>query len=318
MPAHQTAVPVARARHSYSFKKTEHQNPITGREETMRPQIRFSSSLVLAALCAGSAVAGEYREAGRALALGDSVVFGYITQAGHAYVSADNFIGSPEYLRELLHMDTVNAGCPGETTASFLSSSGADNGCRSFRAAFPLHVAYSSTQLAFATDFLRQHPGTNLVTIGVGANDVFLLQKACAGDPNPAQCIQAGLPAVLGAAGTNMAVTLAQLRATGFGGVIVVVNYYSPDYSDPTQTAITALLNQAIAAPAMAYGAVVADVFSAFQSAVSSPTVGGKTCNAGLLNVDPQDPTLCDVHPSQSGQRLIAKTIARVYDHATR
>jgi lysophospholipase L1-like esterase len=284
----------------------------------MTPQIRLSLSLVLAALCAGSAAAGEYRESGRALALGDSVVFGYITQAGHAYVNADNFIGSPEYLAELLHMDTVNAGCPGETTTSFLSASAPDHGCRSFRAAFPLHVAYSSTQLAFATAFLGQHPGTDLVTIGLGANDVFVLQDACAGAPNPAQCIQSGLPAVLGAVGSNMAVTLAQLRATGFGGVIVIVNYYSPDYSDPTQTAITALLNQAIAAPAMAYGAVVADVFSAFQSAVSNPAVGGKTCNAGLLNVDPQDATLCDVHPSQSGQRLIAKTVARVYDHATR
>ena len=291
--------------------------PQQPREENMRPSIRSSASMVLAALCAGSAAAGEYRESGRALALGDSVVFGYINQAGRAYVNADNFIGSPEYLAEFLQMDTVNAGCPGETTASFLSASGADNGCRSFRAAFPLHVAYGSTQLAFATAFLKQHPGTDLVTLGLGANDVFVLQKACVTDPNPAQCIQSGLPAVLGAAASNMAATLAQLRATGFGGVLVIVNYYSPDYSDPTQTAITALLNQAIAAPALAYGAVVADVFSAFQSAASNPGVGGKTCNAGLLNVDPQDATLCDVHPSQSGQRLIARTVARVY-HAIR
>jgi len=113
-----------------------------------------------------------------------------------------------------------------------------------------------------------------------------------------------------------MARILAELRSTGFGGTIVIVNYYSPDYSDPNQTAITALTNQAIAAPASAYGAVVADVFDAFRGAVSTPTLAGKTCNAGLLNVDPQNQALCDVHPSQSGQRLIARTVLSAYERA--
>jgi len=83
---------------------------------------------------------------------------------------------------------------------------------------------------------------------------------------------------VLATVAANMATILAELRATGFGGVIVIVNYYSLDYSDPV----------------------------------------GKTCNVGLLNVDPQDPVnSCDVHPSQSGQRLIATTIAQAYRATT-
>ena len=92
-----------------------------------------------------------------------------------------------------------------------------------------------------------------------------------------------------------------------------MVNYYSLDYSDTANTAITRLLNQSITAPARSFGAVVADVFTAFQNAVSNPAIGGKPCNAGLLNVNPQDPTqaTCDVHPSQSGQLLIAGTVAR-------
>jgi len=271
---------------------------------------------VLMACCVGS-VAAEEREDARALALGDSVVFGYITQAGHQYVNASNFIGSPEYLGGVLDLDVVNAGCPGEATTSFLSSTGADNGCREFRAAFPLHVAYSSTQLAFATSFLTHHRHVRLVTIGIGANDLFLLEEGCASNQNPPGCIEAGLPAVLAAVATNMATILAELRATGFGGVIVIVNYYSLDYSDPAGTGITVLLNQAITAPANAYGAVVADVFTAFQKVAANPVFGGKTCNAGLLNVNPQDQGLCDVHPAQSGQRLIAKTIARAYRTAT-
>lgn len=269
-------------------------------------------SVFFIAIFASSAGA-EQRDEG--LALGDSVVFGYITQAGHAYVNASNFIGSPEYLAGLIGADMVNAGCPGETTSSFLSSTGGDNGCRAFRSVFPLHAAYASTQMAFAIQFLREHRRVRLVTIGLGANDAFLLQKACATDPNPDQCIEAGLPAVLASVGSNLATILAELRATGYGGVIVIANYYSLDYSDPANTALTALLNQAIAAPAKVYGAVIADVFSAFQKVVSNPVVGGKTCNAGLLNVDPQDPTesLCDIHPTQSGQRLIAKTVAGAY-----
>ncbi len=242
------------------------------------------SSLLMAAILAGPAGAEPHEEG---LALGDSVVFGYITQAGHAYVNANNFIASPEYISEILRAEMVNAGCPGETTSSFLSSTGADNGCRAFRGAFPLHVAYDSTQMVFATRFLKEHHAVRLVTIGLGANDAFLLQNACAADPNPTQCIEAGLPAVLASVGANIAAILAELRATGYGGVIVIANYYSLDYSDPANTALTVLLNEAIAAPAKAYGAVVADVFSAFQKIVSNPQLGGKTCNAGLLNVDP-------------------------------
>ncbi|HMK86439.1 MAG TPA: SGNH/GDSL hydrolase family protein [Steroidobacteraceae bacterium] len=273
------------------------------------------ASIMLATLGMGSAAAEEQ---GAALALGDSVVFGYITQAGHEYVNAANFIGSPEYVARLVHADVANAGCPGETTGSFLSRTAPDNGCRAYRGEFPLHVVYPSTQLAFAKTFLAQHPRTRLVTIGLGANDVFLLEDACAADPNPPQCVEAGLPAVLAAVASNMATILAELRATRYGDVIVIVNYYSLDYSDATGTALTALLNQAIAAPAQAFGAVVADVFSSFERVVSTPTLGGKTCNAGLLNVDPQDQALCDIHPSQSGQQLIAATVARTYWAATR
>jgi lysophospholipase L1-like esterase len=281
------------------------------------PRLPSFLGFVIVMCSVGSVAAGE-REEARALALGDSVVFGFITQAGNEYVNASNFIGAPEYLAGMLDLDVANAGCPGEATSSFLSSTGADHGCRAFRAAFPLHVAYSSTQLDFATSFLMRHRNVRLVTLGIGANDLFILQDACAANPNPQLCIDAGLPAVLADIAANVATILAKLRATGFGGVIVIVNYYSLDYSDPAGTGLSELLNQAITAPAKAYGAVVADVFTAFQKSVANPVVGGKTCNAGLLNVDPQNLALCDVHPSQSGQRLIAETIKQAYRAATR
>jgi lysophospholipase L1-like esterase len=251
-------------------------------------------------------------EGGTILSLGDSAPFGYITRAGFQYVNPNNFLGYADYLGLLEHANTVNAACPGETTGSFLSSAAIDNGCQAYRAAAPLHVSYGTTQLDFATSYLRRHQNVQLVTLQLGANDGLLLVASCASAPNPALCVQLGVPAVFQSVVTNIGGILAALRATGYGGPIVLINYYSTDYSDANQTALTAVLNQAISVPAAAYGAIVVDVFSAFALAASTPAIGGKTCHAGLLNVNPLDISKCDDHPAQSGHQLIAQTVARM------
>jgi lysophospholipase L1-like esterase len=252
---------------------------------------------------------------GALLALGDSVAFGYIAADGFAYVNPNNFVGYPPYVGGDLRLDTANAACPGETSSSFISSTGADNGCRDFRASFPLHVSYTSTQLDFATNFLATHRQTRLVTITLGANDGLLLENSCRGDP---ACIQAGLPLALATLYSNVDTILRSLRSTGFRGVLMVVNYYSVDYTDPGQTGLALLVNQTLAAVAKANGAVVADAFTTFQTAASTSFAGGKTCRAGLLNVDPSDATQmsCDKHPSQSGQQLLADTVEAAYQAA--
>jgi lysophospholipase L1-like esterase len=249
------------------------------------------------------------------LALGDSVVFGFITQAGFDYGNPDNFVGYPDYAARLLRLTSTNASCPGEATSGFLSSTGADNGCRDFRQLAPLHVAYGSTQMRFAEAFLGARRNTKLVTIGIGANDLFLLQSSCASAQNPAQCVAAGLPVLLATIAQNMETILFNLRATGFRGVLMIINYYSLDYSDLAGTNVTRLLNQAIAEFAAANRAVVADVFTAFQTVAAF--AGGQTCRAALLNASPQNQLTCDVHPSQSGQKLIGQTVAETF-RATR
>lgn len=257
-------------------------------------------------LSAGSAPAAAVGSGPGYLALGDSVAFGYITQAGFEYGNANNFVGYPAYAGADLKLHTVNASCPGEATTGFISATGADNGCRSFRSLAPMHVSYGGTQLAFATSFLAAHPETRLVTIALGANDLFILQKACANAP---LCIQAGLVTLLPQISANMDTILKALRAR-FHGVLVVVNYYSLDYTDLAGTGVTQLLNQAETAPARADGAVVANAFTAFQAAAT--VAGGHTCAAGLLNASPANQFLCDVHPSQSGQQLLASTVEQV------
>src|SRR5271170_4943141 len=147
--------------------------------------------LLIAAAGIGMTASAKDRDA-RALVLGDSVAFAYIASAGHAYINPDNFVGFSNYLDGELQLDVADAGCPGETTGSFLSSTAPDNGCRAYRAAFPLHVAYGSTQAQFATRFLQEHRDVRLVTITLGANDGFLLEDSCATQPNPTACIEAG------------------------------------------------------------------------------------------------------------------------------
>ena len=274
----------------------------------MKPA-RLAPILFVVIFSSTSFLSAAEQAPGRAyLALGDSISFGFITQAGFEYVNPDNFIGFPTYAGQALKLNASNAACPGETTGSFLSATAPDDGCREYRAAVPLHVSYSSTQLDYAVSFLKSHPGTRLVTVGLGANDVLLLRNACLNDP---ACIAAGLPQVLASVAANLQLILGDLRASGYGGIIIVVNYYSLDYSDPTETAITAALNQALATASGQPGTIVADVFSAFQAA--TVPVGGHTCNAGLLNASLQNQFTCDIHPSQSGQMLIARTVAQTF-----
>jgi lysophospholipase L1-like esterase len=285
-------------------------------------------SLLTAVCIGGTATAWESDDHhDKVLVLGDSIAFGYIAavdSVGYFYTRPENFIGFANDLGERLHLDAVNASCPGATTGSFLSSSAPDNGCKGYRELYRLHVDYQGTQLEFATRYLRRHPEVRLVTLTLGANDGLLLEISCAEIPNPTPakieaCIEAGAPAVFAKVAENIGTILADLRATGYGGAIILTNYYSTDYSDSTQPGITELtvaLNAAIAAPAQAYGAVVADVFTVFQTAASDPAFGGQTCKTGLLNPDIYTANACNEHPALTGHRLIARTIAHALQAA--
>ncbi|HEV2217947.1 MAG TPA: GDSL-type esterase/lipase family protein [Candidatus Dormibacteraeota bacterium] len=250
------------------------------------------------------------------LALGDSVVFGYIAGDGFAYKRPNNFIGYPDYVGQALKLDVVNASCPGEASGGFQLAppAGNDNGCRPFKAHFPLHVSYAgaATQMAFATQFLLAHPNTKLVTLGLGANDAFILQRVCGADQS---CLLAGLAAM----SANIDAILGGIRATGYQGVLEVVNYYSLDYADQASVQGALLLNHFETASAAAHGAVIADAFTTMQTAATA--AGGITCEAGLLNIGTVVPAPafpnCDVHPSQAGQQTLAQAVVDAYLAAT-
>jgi lysophospholipase L1-like esterase len=251
---------------------------------------------------------------GTYLALGDSVAFGFVpSNASPApdYFDPSSFVGYPEDVAQALHIPVSNASCPGETTASFYIPGAQSNGCENspgssvgYRTEFPLHVQYAGTQMLYALRYLATHRNTRLVTIDIGANDVFLCQETTADKcASPAE-----LQAVLKKIQVNLAIIYALIRDVArYHGSLVALTYYSLDYADTTQVAGTEALNSAIASVTEKFGGKVADGFAAFEG--PSADFGGSPCAAGLLIKVPGG---CNIHPSPEGHQLLAQAIEDV------
>lgn len=265
----------------------------------------------VALLWLGAIPASATSEGHSYLALGDSVPFGYSPLVDPHF--ADNFVGYPEIVARRLNIEDVNAACPGEATAGFLSLSGTDNGCRAFRFVFnlPLHVKYSGTQMDFALAYLRSHHNTRLVTLMLGANDAFVFEVEhpdCVppSAPPPPSCIPL-LNALFATINANLNTILSEIRSTGYTGLIVAVTYYSLNYADPFVVAGTEALNAQMIEAANAHGALIASGFDAWQAATPlTPPVNGDPCLAGLLIPVGSG---CNIHPSPLGRDLLAGAV---------
>ena len=271
---------------------------------------------VAAGVAAAAPLNGDDRN-GTYLALGDSVAFGY--QPSDATPAPDynhprNFVSYANYVATDLGERVTNASCPGETTASMLNVTAISNGCENtlgtgggYRTAYPLHVQYSGSQMAYAVKYLTDHSdGTSLVTIDIGANDGFVCEEL-------GECsTRAGLEAALHQISVNLHDILGQIRGTGFQGPLVLLNYYSTaPYKDPTQAAavaLTVMLNQALDAATTGYNVIIADGFGAFAKAASG-TVTDDPCAAGLLIKVSSTPLECNIHPSRLGHQVLAASI---------
>ncbi len=237
------------------------------------------------------------------LALGNSVAFGVNPLFDES--NADNFIGYPTPVAAALKENLTNASCPGETSSHFISLTSSDNGCGAYRLHFPLHMAYSTTQLAFADGFLQSHPKTLVVSIDIGANDLFVLEDGCGGNVN---CILSGLPGMLATLSANLDTIYGHIRnQDGYHHQLVALTYYSLNYSDPIGTKVISQVNQVVADRTLAWKGIVADGFGAFAAA--STAYGGDTCAAGLRIVVSSSPLTCDIHPSPAGRDLLAQAI---------
>ncbi|HEV2252149.1 MAG TPA: SGNH/GDSL hydrolase family protein [Streptosporangiaceae bacterium] len=256
----------------------------------------------------GPAANGTY------LALGDSVAFGYVPPEAVPppnYQDAHSFVGYPEDVAQALRIRVSNASCPGETTDSMLVTGVVSNGCENslgssigYRTQFPLHVQYDGTQMEYALKYLAVHSHTRLVTIDIGANDVFLCQKTTMNGCTSTAEIQTVLQEIQ----TNLTAIYAQIRDVAhYRGLLVALTYYSLSYA-PGQVAGTELLDSAIASVTEKFGGEVADGFVAFEG--PSLAAGGSPCAAGLLIKLPDG--TCNIHPSPAGHLLLARAIEQV------
>jgi lysophospholipase L1-like esterase len=255
------------------------------------------------------ALADDGSRHGRAyLALGDSVPFGYIGNAPSLYPDPDNFVGYPDLLADDWRLRLLNASCPGETTDSFIDAEAQSNGCSNslgsdigYRDRFPLHVDYRGSQLHYAVETLDDGPRVRLVTLQLGANDLFVCVST-------GRCTTpAGLQALTAHVRENLDFILGELRDEGeYWGRIVVVTYYALDYTDPVGVAAIQAVNQAMIAAAADNRAVVADGFGAFRSRALE--AGGSSIAAGLVYPD-------DVHPTAKGHRLLARAVEEAVGH---
>ena len=247
------------------------------------------------------------------LALGDSVTFGYResnTAPAPNYLDAASFTGYPKDVGLALGLQVANASCPGQTSLSLTTKGVQSNGCENvpgggpgYRSVFPLHVSYKGTQLAFATEYLKTHRSTQLVSLMIGANDAFLCQETTAD-----KCASE-LPTVIKQIATDVADTLSTIRNNDhYRGQIVIVNYYSLDYANATDDTASKTLNTTVDKAAKPYKVQVADGYGVWAAAALRS--GGDTCKAGLLTQ--LTSTGCGIHPSIAGQALLALAVEEV------
>lgn len=253
---------------------------------------------------------------GSYLALGDSLPFGYNPLIQPPDLS--KYGGYPVYVSGVFSTALANASCPGETSGTFDGTSnryypGFD--CAALRARQQLFVNYggAQSQLDYAAQYLVSHRDTKLVTVNIGGNDLALVQYDCfVAHPNDsgaqAQCGIANLPAAMGNLAQNLVQIFTRLRATGYAGPIVAVNYFPFNYNDPLQLAGFSALNSTIAAASAPFGVKIADTFSAFK--IASRRTNGDLCAGGFLLKLPDG--TCDTHPSAAGQMVIAGAVSFV------
>jgi hypothetical protein len=288
----------------------------------MRCHILLSTIVTLSALplvgCSKSDSAGTTAGV-QYLAVGDSIAYGdngFIDHTAAARPDPSVFVGYPDLVGpEVYGGHYINLGCPGATTGSFSSLDEDDNGCRAIQTDNPsiLHVSYTTTQADKAEEYVSMND-LKLLTVSLGGNDLLLLLSSCTAltpdDANAAlNCAIAKLPATLTAGATNLAALLKRFTDEGFKGKLVYVNLYSTSPAGDSTTLAISLWNSKMKSVVTDAGGIVADAFTAFTDAAKASD--GDPCAAGLLIPNPVDGAMpaCDVHPSDTGKRLLADTV---------
>lgn len=246
------------------------------------------------------------------LALGDSISFGYtpLTDVNQENVDSGLFVGYPEILADLRGFDVSNASCTGESSGSMIDISARDNGCNSGDDPMVqyLKVKHDGSQLDYALTYLHSNPGTQLVTVSIGGNDLLLTEDECNATMVPAVCKALKLPGIAINFGKNVVTIAKAIRGTGYQGPLVFVTNYARDYKDAISGIALGLFQTELKTLAAFHKFKVASGFDAFKAA--SKDFDGDACEAGLLIALPEGG--CNQHPSEKGAEILAHTVLDV------
>jgi lysophospholipase L1-like esterase len=291
--------------------------------------------------------AGAAKVGSTYLALGDSLAYGYHQAQFQSELKEKGFVepatfndGYVDVFGNLLkffnnrHLQTINDGCPGETTETMINGSGVygPNYCAGgptggpFPKAF-LHHPYPGSQLADALAILKENPNVSPITIDIGANDVLQFIEHTCGFPAKYTCTEAQVAAEFGHIAENVGSILGQLRAVAPKAQIVFVSQYNPFplvlSPEGSGDASVEALNNALKGVATAFGASFANITQVFNY---SGTHGGKEsgdiptvcaftamCPGGVYN--PSSPE-ADIHPTTLGYAVMGYDVAfQFYTH---
>lgn len=262
---------------------------------------------------------GVYLSLGTSLAAGSQA-----DSAGNTTFSSDRSYTDQLHQRlkgrlagELTH---VKLGCPGETTDQFLGGVDKDGDPSNCAA---LYATGSQIGDALAT---MEGGDVILVTIDVGANDLFDALELCGND---AACLNTQIQGVAAKA----AQIVLELRGSGYTGPIVAMNYYNPlaaaaigyingvagQQSPNLEFALLSdvLVSGLNGALAQAYGSLavpVANVYGAFNAgdfgddSPSNETPDNVDVLCKLSYMCPGSETVkANIHLNRHGYRVVAK-----------
>jgi lysophospholipase L1-like esterase len=266
---------------------------------SLRRAVGVLSAVVLSAT--GLTVAGIVPaqaatvKSGTYVSLGDSLAFGYqpnLVAAGD-YNPADYVSYAEDYAAMRPHLTLANFGCPGETTTTLING-----GCQ--WPASALHMPYKGgSQLQAALAYIEAHHDVSLISVDIGSNDLLAILGQCGVNPT---CIASKLQAVL----TSYAYILGALKSAAPQAQLVVFNLYNPlALTMPgSDQLLTEYVNPAISQLAAAFGAKVADAFTAMNHGAGSPAEAAFVCTRTWMCT--WDLPKGNIHPTDLGYKQMA------------
>lgn len=263
------------------------------------------------------------------LSLGDSLAYGFqgalfADQVASGGYDPAAFVGYTDYLTHRLSRLThgpvtdVSYGCPGETTASFLTA------CAFTAGGAPatwLHDPYTTSQLAAAAGFLTAHRGqVAAVTLSLGSNDLRATLTSCLRTPG---CdLRTAVPQSVAAIIGRLAVIAKAVESADPGVPLAIANFYNPEVDDPalpaalrasTDTLVASINNQLAAFVATLDRAGLPVVLADAYGAVNGGIPGRDSAQAVCILTSMCTP-LHDIHPTTAGYTSLSRAFLTALD----